>query len=81
MPLVRVHESSDGKLFKDYNDYVAHEEGVKFNAIWSKKFAEKFGDNDAELEHKVKQFIQANQQDIADLIESSAVKRKGGKKK
>lgn len=79
MPLVRVHEASDGKLFKSYDDYVVHEEAIKFNATWNEKFASKFEDN-PELGHAVKEFVQGNQREISKLIESSAVKRKGGKK-
>ena len=79
MPLIRVHEASDGKLFKNYEDYVAHEEGIKFDAFWADKFSSVFEGN-ANLEYAVKQFIQANQADVVDMIQSSTVKRKGGKK-
>ncbi|HEO0816990.1 hypothetical protein WKH82_17985 [Acinetobacter baumannii] len=79
MPLVRVHEASDGKLFKNYEDYVIHEEGIKFDAFWADKFSGVFEGN-ANLEYAVKQFIKANQAEIVKLIEVSTVKRKGGKK-
>lgn len=81
MPLVRVHEASDGTLFKNYEDYVVHEEGIKFDAYWDKQFAKVFEEN-PDLGQTVKEFIQSNQLDIALLITSSSVKRTGsGKKK
>lgn len=80
MPLVRVHEASDGKLFKNYEDYVVHEEAIKFNKAWTEKFASAFEGN-PNLEYAVKEFIQSNQGEVVSLITASTVKRTGSNKK
>lgn len=80
MPLIRVHKASDGKLFENYEDYVVHEEGIKFDAIWNKNFAPVFEANPS-LGLTVKEFIQSNQLGVAKMIEASVIKRKGGRKK
>lgn len=84
MPLVRVHEASDGKLFKNYDDYVVHEEGIKFNQNWDKAFsgAEPYFE-DENHEDMFKQFVAHNQDALVAIIQNSKVKRTGsnGKKK
>lgn len=84
MPLVRVHEASDGKLFKNYDDYLVHEEGLKFEQNWDAAFngAEPYFE-DEDHEEMFKQFVAHNQDALADLIQKSKIKRTGsnGKKK
>lgn len=80
MPVVRVHKATDGQLFESYDDYIVHQEGIKFNEAWSKEFAPVFADV-PEFETQVKEFIRSNQDALVDVIQKSKVKRTGKKKK
>lgn len=80
MPLVRVHEASDGKLFKSYDDFVIHQEGINFQQAWKKAFGEDyFADEQAEANFKL--FVEQNTDVLVKIIESSKVKHQGGRKK
>ncbi len=80
MPLVRVHEASDGKLFKSYDDFVIHQEGINFQQAWKKAFDEDyFTDEQAEANFKL--FVEQNTDVLVKIIESSKVKHQGGRKK
>lgn len=81
MPLVRVHEASDGKLFKKFDDYVNHQEGINFQGAWKEAFegTEMFASEEDEL--KFKSFVETNKDALVKIIEDSKVKHKGGHKK
>lgn len=81
MPLVRVHEASDGRLFKNYDDYVIHEEGIKFQENWNKAFsgAEPYFEDEGH-EAIFKEFVESNQDALVQIIQDSKVKRKGSSK-
>ena len=80
MPLVRVHEASDGKLFKNYDDFVIHQEGINFQQAWKEAFGEDyFADEQAEANFKL--FVEQNTDALVKIIESSKVKHQGGRKK
>lgn len=81
MPLVRVHESSDGKLFKSYDDYVVHEESLKFQENWDKAFNGTEPCFESKHEEAFKQFVARNQETLAKIIQGSKVKRIGNSKK
>lgn len=80
MPLVRVHKASDGALFENHDDYVAHQEGITFDKAWNENFGQTFA-NDPALEDAVKEFVQVNQDTLVSVIQGSKVKRTGKKKK
>jgi hypothetical protein len=81
MPIIRAHQSSDGQLFKNYEDYVVHEEALKFKQGWDKAFSTSVEFDNEEQEALFVEFVQSNQDALVEVIQGSKVRRKGGKKK
>lgn len=82
MPRITVHESSDGKLHRTYEEYVTHEESLKFSQEWDKSFGldEQRIFVSPEQADAVKAFVEQYKEQITAVIASSKVKRKSSKK-
>ena len=82
MPRVTVHESSDGKLHRTYEEYVAHEEALNFSQKWDEAFGldEKTIFESSEQADATKAFVERYKEQITAVITASKVKRKSPKK-
>ncbi|WP_151708852.1 hypothetical protein [Acinetobacter brisouii] len=82
MPLVRVHEASDGQLFRSYDEYVNHEQGLKFDKLWEQRFAQHITDDfDESTQDAISSFVYDNMDELEKLIQDVRIKRRGAPSK
>lgn len=87
MAIVKMHEASDGSLFKKHEDYLAHEtelrlrENIKDVRFDTNSFDTDEGGHAVLYKDNIADFIVANRELLRDAIAGSAVPVRGRKPK